>query len=151
MLGGGGCYARTARRVMRLPARGVEAFDGSQRHVLGVLVAVHDAPEMTMRARMGRRRVSRGPQRNPKALNPASKLSEAPWNFRIGSHETSTLAQPGLCLRDPGRHCASAHLLSRLPTKLIHTAQGESAMTTQTHDFGETCPEHEHHVMVAAA
>ena len=24
-------------------------------------------------------------------------------------------------------------------------------MTNQTHDFGETCPEHEHHAMISAA
>jgi hypothetical protein len=42
---------------------------------------------------------------------------------------------------------SSFPLLTKLST---HRAR-ESAMTTQTHNFDETCPEHEHHPMISAA
>ena len=47
--------------------------------------------------------------------------------------------------------CASAHLLSRLPTKLSTLRARESAMTMHFARSDETCPEHEHHPMIAAA
>jgi hypothetical protein len=47
--------------------------------------------------------------------------------------------------------CASAHLLSDLPTNSAYIAQGESGMTTQTHNSDKTGPEHEHHPMISAA
>jgi hypothetical protein len=45
--------------------------------------------------------------------------------------------------------CASAHLSSR-PAVKVRFAAGESAMTSYFYASDETCPEHQHHPMIAA-
>jgi len=47
--------------------------------------------------------------------------------------------------------CASAHLLSGPATKLGTHRARESAMTMHFARSDETCPEREHHPMIAAA